>query len=316
MGVGPHTPGTHGRKGAQLWDQRAVFVKQLLRTVAAQPGFQLLDPPGFAVVDGDGDLMGLPAALRGLSVHGVWAGPPLGRGKHDHGPAGTGGVVGGAGILLNTLDLAHGPVQRGGHLLVHGHGVAALYETGLPAAALEEHLRLLVGDPGKDGGIGDFKAVQMKNGQHRAVADGVEKFVGVPCGGQTGGLCLAVSHHAGGDEIGVVHDRAKGVGQGVAQLAPLIDGARSLRGHMGGDAAGEGELLEQALHALGVLTDIGVDLAVGAVQIVLGHHGAAAVTGTGQIDHIQVVFDNSPVQMGINEVLSGTGAPVAHNILL
>ena len=135
----------------------------------------------------------------------------------------------------------------------------------------------------------------------------------MPGGGQGAGLRLPVTHHAGGNQVRVVHHRPEGVGQGVAQLASLVDGAGGLGGGVAGDAPGEGELAEQPLHARLVPADVGVDLAVGAVQIVLGHDGVAPVAGAGQIDHVQVILDDDPVQVGVDEVLAGTGAPVAHD---
>ena len=39
------------------------------------------------------------------------------------------------------------------------------------------------------------------------------------------------------------------MGKSITQLAAFVDGARSLRCHVTGDAARKGELLEQALHA-------------------------------------------------------------------
>ena len=84
---------------------------------------------------------------------------------------------------------------------------------------------------------------------------------------------------------------------------------------MAGDTAGEGKLLEQLLHTLDILAHVGINLAVGAVQPVLGHHGVAAVTGAGQIDHIQIVLVDDAVQMGINKVLSGNGTPVTDDLL-
>ena len=169
---------------------------------------------------------------------------------------------------------------------------------------------------GEDGGVGDLEAVQVQNGQHRAIGDGIHELVAMPGGGQGAGLGLAVAHHAGGDQVGIVRHGAEGVGQGIAQLAALMDGAGSLRRHMAGDAAGEGEALEQLLHAVLVPGDVGIDLGIAAVQPVLGHHGVAAVAGAGEIDHVQVAALDDPVQMGIDEVLARAGAPVAHDGLL
>ena len=84
---------------------------------------------------------------------------------------------------------------------------------------------------------------------------------------------------------------------------------------MAGDTAGEGKLLEQLLHTLDILAHIGINLAVGAVQPVLGYHGVAAMTGAGQIDHVQIILVDDTIQMGINKVLSGNGTPVTDDLL-
>ena len=72
----------------------------------------------------------------------------------------------------------------------------------------------------------------------------------VPARGQRAGLGLAVADHAGHQQAGIVERRAEGVRERVAQLAPFVDRAGRLRGHVAGDSAGKGELREQPLHAL------------------------------------------------------------------
>ena len=85
---------------------------------------------------------------------------------------------------------------------------------------------------------------------------------------------------------------------------------------MAGDAAGEGEALEELLHALLIAGDVGVDLGVAAVEPVLRDHGVAAVAGTGEVDHIEVVALDDAVQVRVDEVLARAGAPVADDGLL
>ena len=67
------------------------------------------------------------------------------------------------------------------------------------------------------------------------------------------------------------------MGNGIAQLAALIDGAGGLRRHVAGNAAGEAELLEQAFHTLFIPADVGVHLAVGTIQVGVGDEEVAAV---------------------------------------
>ena len=318
VGVGVCTHASIARRGEGRYQLhgRTVGVEQLLRLIGAQPLLQLGQVPVSVGAHGDGHLVRPPAALHRQVVHLLGSGPALGGAQHQHGPAGPLGLAALAGLPLDALDLADGPVQGRRHLLVHEHGLVALHKAGLPAAAPEEALHLLVAHAGEDGGVGDLEAVQVQNGQHRAIGDGVHELVAMPGGGQGAGLGLAVAHHAGGDQVGIVRHGAEGVGQGIAQLAALMDGAGSLRRHMAGDAAGEGEALEQLLHAVLVPGDVGIDLGIAAVQPVLGHHGVAAVAGAGEIDHVQVAALDDPVQMGIDKVLARAGAPVAHDGLL
>ena len=102
----------------------------------------------------------------------------------------------------------------------------------------------------------------------------------------------------------------------IAKLAALVDGARSFGRDVGRDAAGEGELLEELLHTLLVAGDVGVDLLIAAVEPVLRDHGVAAVARTGDVDHIEVVFLYNAVEVSVNEVLAGNGAPVADDLFL
>ena len=85
------------------------------------------------------------------------------------------------------------------------------------------------------------------------------------------------------------------MGQGIAELAALIDGAGGFGSHVAGDAAREGELLAQLLQAVHVLSDVGIHLAVGALQISICHEEIATVAGAGDQDHVLVIFFNHAV---------------------
>ena len=78
-----------------------------------------------------------------------------------------------------------------------------------------------------------------------------------------------------------------------------------------GDAAGEGELLEQPGHPRGVLGDGRVELAVGALQVGVGHHPGPAVAGPADVDGVQVLVPYHPVEVRVDQVEAGRGAPVA-----
>src|ERR1044071_10155648 len=79
---------------------------------------------------------------------------------------------------------------------------------------------------------------------------------------------------------------------------------------MARNAAGEGELLEQALHSLLVLLDVWVHFAVGPLQVGVRHQPRSAVAGSGDVEDVLIVFPNDAVQMGVDEVQSWCRAPV------
>lgn len=53
-----------------------------------------------------------------------------------------------------------------------------------------------------------------------------------------------------------------------------------------------------------ILADIGIDLAVSALEIRVPDHGRAAVPGAGDVNHVEVVLLDNSVQVRVNEVLS------------
>ncbi len=133
----------------------------------------------------------------------------------------------------------------------------------------------------------------------------------MPARGQRAGLGFAVADDAGDDQIRVVERRAKGVAQAVAQLAPLVDRARCLGSDVTGDAAREGELLEELLHPRHVLGDVRVDLAVRSLEVHVADERRPAVAGPGDVDHVQIIFLDDPIQVDVDEVLARRGPPVA-----
>ena len=132
----------------------------------------------------------------------------------------------------------------------------------------------------------------------------------MPAGGQRAGLGLAVADHRRRDQVRIVRDGPEGVGQGVAQLASLVDGSRSLRRVMTGDATGEGKLLEQSAHPPEILGHLRINLAIRSFQVGVRHYPGAAVSWSAHEDDIEVPGADDPVEMGVNKVETGRRAPV------
>ncbi|MNC65230.1 hypothetical protein D3C75_1155020 [compost metagenome] len=75
-------------------------------------------------------------------------------------------------------------------------------------------------------------------------------------------------------------------------------------------------MLEQFFEARDILRDFRVDFGVASIQIGVGYHNLAAMARTFNIEHIQIIFGNDTVKMGINKVLAGNGSPVSNRLNL
>ena len=194
---------------------------------------------------------------------------------------------------------------------MHLFRLIAFHKVGRPAAASEELLQFLMLDAGQDGRVADLVAIEVQDRQHGSVGNWVEKLVGLPGGRQGARFRFTVADDAGDDQIGIVERGPEGMAERVPQLATFVNRPRRRRRNVAGNPAGKRELLEQLFQPGFVLADVRIDLAPGAFEVNVAHDRRAAVTGTGDVEHVQVILLDDPVQMHIDEVLARRRAPVS-----
>src|SRR5882724_3964276 len=98
------------------------------------------------------------------------------------------------------------------------------------------------------GWVRNLVTIQVQDRKHRAIANGIEKFVRMPTGRQWPCLSLTIADHAARDEIGIVKHRAVSMHQRITQLSSFMNRARRFRRDVTGDSAGKGKLPEQLSH--------------------------------------------------------------------
>jgi hypothetical protein len=79
----------------------------------------------------------------------------------------------------------------------------------------------------------------------------------VPTGRQRTRFGLAVTDHAGDDQVRVIKRGTIGMRQAIAEFAAFMDRARNLRRHMAGDPVWPGKLPKQAQQAVGIALNRG-----------------------------------------------------------
>ena len=300
-----------GRQLRQLRLQPALLVEEFLRPIAPQPVFRAASRCSGCVAGSESGTW-CDRKVPSTCMPSTTFGPvqPFGELSTIIGQRGRSMLPCDARVVLDSLDLLDRRVERRGHRLVHRRGLVTLDEVGRPAVAAQQLLQFLARDARQQRRVGDLVAVEMQDRQHRAVGHRIEKLVRMPCRGERTGLRFAVADDAGDDEIGIVEHRAERVAERIAQLAALMDRARALRRRVARNPAGKRKLREELPQPRLVLADIGIDLAVRALQISVAHDRRPAVSRTGNVNHVQIVFLDDPVQVHVNEILPGRGAPV------
>src|ERR1700722_21032529 len=79
---------------------------------------------------------------------------------------------------------------------------------------------------------------------------------------------------------------------------------------MARNSAGKRELGEKPLHPLHVLRNAWIDFAVSPLEIRIGDQPRSAVSGTGDVDHVEIVLLDEPVEVDVDEVEARRRAPV------
>src|SRR3954468_10525216 len=81
-------------------------------------------------------------------------------------------------------------------------------------------------------------------------------------------------------------------------------------------AAGGSELLEELSQARLVCRDLAIVLTVGALEVSVGDQSRATVTGTGQINDVEIVARDDAIEVRIDEIQARRGAPVTQQARL
>ena len=259
---------------------------------------------------GQRDLVGPVRSLDQLAVDLVWPGPALRGTQDDCRPCTSVVRLAAAGRTLDSPNIVVGAGESELQGREHLSRIVALDEDRCPTLTAEVVGNRLIGAAPEHCRAGDLGVVEMQNGQHCAVTNRVQERLDLPRTRQRTGFGLPVADDTGDHQIGIVERRARGVDQGIPQLAALVDTAGGLHAHMARNATGSGELATQTTHTVAVERDVGIDLAVRAFEIGVRDQRRATVTGTGDIQPIRTGSADEAIEQRVDHRQTGAGAPV------
>src|SRR5262249_52794709 len=151
---------------------------------------------------------------------------------------------------------------------------------------------------------------EVQDGQHGSVARRVQELIGMPARRQRARLSLAIAHDTADQEVRIIKSGTIGVRDRVSELAALMNGPRSFGGNVARDAARKRKLPEELLHSFFRRADIGIKLAIRSLEVRVRHQPGTSVTGAGNVDRVQIVLPDEPVEMDVDEVETRGRAPV------
>src|SRR5919199_4191511 len=111
--------------------------------------------------------------------------------------------------------------------------------------------------------VSNLVAIQVQDGQYSPIPGGVEELIRVPSRGKRASFRFPIPYNAANHQVRVIEGSPVSMRNRITQFTAFVDGTRSFRSNVAGNATREGELLEQFLHPRSVLGNVGVVLAVG-----------------------------------------------------
>src|SRR5271169_1666369 len=279
MRIGSHTPVARWRKFGEFRHKFATLIEELFRLVTFHPLLELGQVLWMLCKIRDRNLMCSPGIFDWLAIDDLWPGPAFGSAQNNHRPSRKRRAASAASRLLDGMNLVEDGVQRLRHEWMHRLRIVAFDEIRFVAIAGKQLRKLFVGQPGEHGGVRDFVAVQMQDGQNSAVARGIQEFVAVPACGERASLRFAVSDHAANEQVGIIERGAIGVCDGIPEFAAFMNRTGSFRRDMAWNSSWKGKLLEQFPDAVFGLRNMWIELAVRSFQVSVGHKRWSAVSG-------------------------------------
>src|SRR5205823_1865823 len=150
-----------------------------------------------------------------------------------------------------------------------------------------------------------------QDGQHGSIGSRIQESIAMPRCREWTGLRLAVAHDARNYQVRVVERGAMRVSKSVAEFTAFMNGTRRFWRRMARNSTWERKLPKKTAHSLSVLRDRRIDFAVGPFKIRIGHHPGTAMPGTADIDDVEVMNFDDPVEVGIDEIEPWRRAPVS-----
>lgn len=199
---------------------------------------------------------------------------------------------------------------------MHRGRIAAFDEVRFVAVSGEQRLQFFMRDARENGGICDFVPVKVQHWQHGSIADGIQEFVRMPGGRKRTSLCLPIAYRDCDDEIGIIECCSVRVRDGVTKFAAFVDGTGVLRCAVRTYASRKRKLPEEFEHARFVAALIRINLGVVAFEITVGQRSWRAMPGTGNINDIQIILLDEPIQVDPNQGLARIGAPMTQEPIL
>src|SRR6266704_3254380 len=132
----------------------------------------------------------------------------------------------------------------------------------------------------------------------------------MPCCGCRAGLSLSIANNTSYDEVRIVHRSTKGSSQRIAQLAAFMDRPRYARVAMAGDTTQQGETPDELVQPGTVKRQLGVIFLQSALEVQVRQVRWRSMSRTRYQEHIDIVAHNQSIKVSIDQVDTGTRAPV------
>ncbi|EFH27144.1 hypothetical protein GVAMD_0243 [Gardnerella vaginalis AMD] len=306
-------------EGKNVFLHSALFIEELFRLVGLHPVLQNLEVSFGIASRCQWHLVCTPRTFGLLAIDELRAGPTLWSAEDNHWVVRTSYIVS-LSLSLNIANFIEDSFEHVSKATVDGHMILIVEASNelvwFITHAVEELMKLLIGNTGKNCWVSNLIAVQVQDWKHDTIGTWVHKLVGLPTGSQRTGLSFTIANDCWNEQAWVVHNSAVSVRKCVTKLATFVDGTWGFRSEVRRNTAWVRELTEELLQTSFVLSNLWIVLSVSTVEVRLSSTSWAAVAWTHDNHGVLLVISDKTINVADKEVKTWSGAPVAHQTML
>ena len=180
-----------------------------------------------------------------------------------------------------------------------------------PTKTFEEESQFFICFPFKDCWVMDLPTIEIEDWKNSTIIDRVQESIWQPTSHQWSSFPFTITNYCRSNDIWIIQYSSSSVWKCVTKFSTFVDRSWCFRRRVWSNSSREWEDLTQVFETFFILRNTWIQFSVWTIQVWIRYHYLPTMTWSFNVEHIQVVFIDGPVQVSIDKVLPRYCTPVS-----